>query len=429
MGCFARCASNGSGKRHEPHLFLIARFELIRNLRRRGFLGLTIGLPLLALAILIGSQLFAGSGGDDNEGAVGDSELRAGYVDQSGVLNGWAENDLLQMRAFADEAAARAALEAGEISAYWLIPVDYLASGEITRVQASFSFEGYNNWQIESAIRGSLIAATTTDETNATRFLDPLAGFELLPYEGDSAATVNGEDFGTSFVVVYGFAILFVVSIMMTSGYLLQSVIEEKETKLIEVLLITVRPGTLLTGKALGLGVLGLFQILFWVLTGYGLLQVAGNSGVLVDVQLVLQDISLAYLALLLAYFLLLYFFMAAGFGAVGALSQSMQEGPQFTVVFVLPAMVPLWFTSVFATDPDGSLAVAFSVLPIVSPLAMVQRLAITEVPALEIVLSLALMCAAVLAMFWLAGRLFRFHTLLAGRLPRLREIPQLFRA
>ena len=429
MGCFARCASNGSGKRHEPHLFLIARFELIRNLRRRGFLGLTIGLPLLALAILIGSQLFAGSGGDDNEGAVGDSELRAGYVDQSGVLNGWAENDLLQMRAFADEAAARAALEAGEISAYWLIPVDYLASGEITRVQASFSFEGYNNWQIESAIRGSLIAAATTDETNATRFLDPLAGFELLPYEGDSAATVDGEDFGTSFAVVYGFAILFVVSIMMTNGYLLQSVIEEKETKLIEVLLITVRPGTLLTGKALGLGVLGLFQILFWILTGYGLLQVASNSGVLVDVQLVLQDISLAYLALLLAYFLLLYFFMAAGFGAVGALSQSMQEGPQFTVVFVLPAMVPLWFTSVFATDPDGSLAVALSVLPIVSPLAMVQRLAITEVPALEIVLSLALMCAAVLAMFWLAGRLFRFHTLLAGRLPRLREIPQLFRA
>ncbi len=411
------------------HLFLIARFELIRNLRRRGFLGLTIGLPLLALAILIGSQLFAGSGGDDNEGAVGDSELRAGYVDQSGVLNGWAENDLLQMRAFADEAAARAALEAGEISAYWLIPVDYLASGEITRVQASFSFEGYNNWQIESAIRGSLIAAATTDETNATRFLDPLAGFELLPYEGDSAATVDGEDFGTSFAVVYGFAILFVVSIMMTNGYLLQSVIEEKETKLIEVLLITVRPGTLLTGKALGLGVLGLFQILFWILTGYGLLQVASNSGVLVDVQLVLQDISLAYLALLLAYFLLLYFFMAAGFGAVGALSQSMQEGPQFTVVFVLPAMVPLWFTSVFATDPDGSLAVALSVLPIVSPLAMVQRLAITEVPALEIVLSLALMCAAVLAMFWLAGRLFRFHTLLAGRLPRLREIPQLFRA
>ncbi len=411
------------------HLFLIARFELIRNLRRRGFLGLTIGLPLLALAILIGSQLFAGSGGDDNEGAVGDSELRAGYVDQSGVLNGWAENDLLQMRAFADEAAARAALEAGEISAYWLIPADYLASGEITRVQASFSFEGYNNWQIESAIRGSLIAAATTDETNATRFLDPLAGFELVPYEGDSAATVDGEDFGTSFAVVYGFAILFVVSIMMTNGYLLQSVIEEKETKLIEVLLITVRPGTLLTGKALGLGVLGLFQILFWILTGYGLLQVASNSGVLVDVQLVLQDISLAYLALLLAYFLLLYFFMAAGFGAVGALSQSMQEGPQFTVIFVLPAMVPLWFTSVFATDPDGSLAVALSVLPIVSPLAMVQRLAITEVPALEIVLSLALMCAAVLAMFWLAGRLFRFHTLLAGRLPRLREIPQLFRA
>ena len=184
----------GRAKGMNSHLFLIARFELLRNLRRRGFLGLTIGLPLLALAILIGSQLFAGSGGDDNEGAVGDSELRAGYVDQSGVLNGWAENDLLQMRAFADEAAARAALEAGEISAYWLIPVDYLASGEITRVQAAFSFEGYNNWQIESAIRGSLIAATTTDKTNATRFLDPLAGFELLPYEGDSAATVDGED-------------------------------------------------------------------------------------------------------------------------------------------------------------------------------------------------------------------------------------------
>jgi ABC-2 type transport system permease protein len=112
----------------------------------------------------------------------------------------------------------------------------------------------------------------------------------------------------------------------------------------------------------------------------------------------------------------------------VGAISNSAREGPQYAVVFTLPAVIPLYFISVFLTAPDAGLPVVLSLFPITAPIAMVMRLLITTVPAWQIILSLALLALTIFGMMWLAGRLFRVQTLLAGQTPKLRDLARIVR-
>jgi ABC-2 type transport system permease protein len=118
----------------------------------------------------------------------------------------------------------------------------------------------------------------------------------------------------------------------------------------------------------------------------------------------------------------------AALYAAVGALSSSMREGPQYAVIFTLPAVAPLWFLSLFAADPNGTVPLVMSFIPITAPLAMTSRLVATDVPAWQIALSLALLALGALGAMWFSSRLFRVQTLLAGQFPRLKDLPGLLR-
>src|SRR6185295_11530383 len=129
-------------------------------------------------------------------------------------------------------------------------------------------------------------------------------------------------------------------------------------------------------------------------------------------------------LVLLLLYFAAGYLFFAGAYGMIGAISNSMQEGPQFAVVFTLPAVLPLYFLGIFISSPDGTLPVILSLIPITAPLAMVMRISVTTVPAWQIILSLALLVILDVVIIWLAGRLFRVQNLLAGQTPKWRDLP-----
>jgi ABC-2 type transport system permease protein len=243
----------------------------------------------------------------------------------------------------------------------------------------------------------------------------------------------GGEDAeGANFALVYVFAIALLMSLFVTNGYLMQSVIEEKETRLIEILISTVRPMQLLVGKILAMGSLGLLQMLVWVggiflalrlIAGDQATAALGFLSSLANVQ-----IPPGIVPLLVLYFLLAYTLFASLYAIVGALSNSMREGPQYAVIFTLPAVVPMYFISIFATSPDATLPTILSLIPITAPLAMTQRMLISSVPPEQIILSLGLLLLSVLAVMWLAGRLFRVQTLLAGQTPKLRDIPRLIR-
>jgi ABC-2 type transport system permease protein len=419
--------------RHTIQVFL---YELRRNFRRRGYLLTTFGVPLLVLALMFVLQRVNLSGSDTQDQIVEAMESagvqKAGYIDQTGQFGSeFIPTELASvLTQYEGEEQARAALDAGEIEGYYIIPADYMESGNVRFVLPRMSITDVS----DGPIRGLILNVLTQgeDEDVVMRIFDPsnvqVTNLSITNVQADTGA--DAED--ANFVLVYVFTIALMMSLFVTNGYLMQSVIEEKETRLIEILISTVRPMQLLVGKIVAMGLLGLVQMLVWVggiylamrlVSGEGMATAVGIFATLASIQLP-TDI----LPLLVLYFLLAYTLFAALYAIVGALSNSMREGPQYAVIFTMPAVIPLYFLAVFTSEPGGALATILSIIPLTSPIAMTMRLLISSVPTVEIILSLGLLALTVVVVMWAAGRLFRVQTLLAGQMPKLRDLPRLIR-
>lgn len=427
------------------HIAKVFRYELHRNFWRRGFLFTTFGLPLFAFVLYFGYNFISNLNRDDqpasesaSTGNTGSSGLgnslgsvqemfatvgRVGYVDLSGQFQnpGSLQNFVLR---YADEPAALAALNAGEISLFYVIAADYESTANVTLVMPRLNLAQASADPIRRLILNNL--AQGVDRNVFNRLLTP-ANIKEINLQRDSSGQTTS-DFGSDFAVIYIFALVLMLSVFTTNGYLMQTVIEEKETRLIEILISALRPTHLLTGKILALGVLGLIQIVTWLVAIVLLGRLAAGNTLQTLSALANLSLEPSQILIFLLYFLFGYLFFAAAYGMVGAVSSSMQEGPQFAVIFTLPAAIPLYFLGVFISTPDGVLPTFLSFFPLTSPLSMVMRVSVTAVPAWQIILSLVLLALADFAMIWLAGRLFRVQTLLAGQTPRFKDLPRLLR-
>ena len=406
------------------HIWEVFRYELSRNLRRKGYLFTTFGVPVLGLVILLAYQFLVAGGTItlpdfssmvEAPGAAQDNSEVKGLVDETGLFGA-----VDSLRLFDDEASATAALEAGEINTYYIIPADYIETGEVIQVMPTLQITEIDEntpRQLIFNVLGEGIAPAVLNRLN-----DP-SNFERVNVQREEPTPA---DFDTSFAFIYPFAIALMLSLFMTNGYLMQGVIEEKESRVVEILMSSVRPGQLLVGKILAFGVLGLVQLLVWV----GAMVLVLEAADFFSAISILGQFSLPAeaLPLMLVYFVLAYLLFASAYGILGALSVSMREGPQFAVVFTLPAVAPLWFSSMFITMPDAPLVVGLSLFPLTAPLSMMQRVLLTTVPAWQIIVSLALLALTIVGAMWLAGRVFRVQTLLAGQLPKLRDLPRLVR-
>ncbi len=419
-------------------LWQVFQYELVRNFLRKGYLFMTFLLPpLLFFAFILLSQLITGAASsgrsNPNEPNLPTEFMRtiehAGYVDLTGRFGEPGELASLLTR-YEDEQAAQAALEAGEIDVYYLIPADYMETGEVQQVMPRLAIAMVNGEPIRRLILRSL--AEDVDPQVFQRMVDPsnLREISVERPTADGAGVEQG--FDARITIVYIFAIILLGSLFLTNGYLLQSVIEEKETRLIEILVSTMRPFDLLAGKILALGLLGLLQVVVWIVMMAFFTWRSAREAIAAIAPVVSSltnlTIPLDTLPLLFVYFVLAYLLFAGLFGIVGALSNSMREGPQYAVLFTLPAVIPFYFISIFAATPNATLPVVLSLIPITAPIAMAQRITITQVPPLEIAVSLLLLGLSALGAIWLAGRVFRVSTLLAGQMPKLRDLPRLVR-
>lgn len=422
--------------RHIAHVFL---YEFRRNFRRRGYLFTTFGIPLIAFAVYFGYQFINNLNSRNASSPVSDiggasqavtstanlfkGISRAGYVDLSGQFPD--AGDLKdKLTRFDDESAAQSALSAGKIDLYYLIPADYLKTGDVTLVMPRLNLGQISADPVRRLVLGQL--SKGIDKNLFSRLVDPVTVQEINLQRDSSGKTQT--NFGADFAVAYLFAILLMLAVFTTNGYMMQTVIEEKETRLIEILISSMRPTQLLAGKILALGLLGLLQIVVWLIALLLLGRLVAGSGLTELASFLSLNLTPLQLVIFLVYFVFGYLFFAAAYGMVGAISASMQEGPQFAVIFTLPAAIPLYFIGLFTTSPDAPLPVILSLFPITAPLSMVMRISLTTVPAWQIGVSLVLLIALDLVMIWLAGRLFRVQTLLAGQAPKLRDIPRLIR-
>jgi ABC-2 type transport system permease protein len=228
--------------------------------------------------------------------------------------------------------------------------------------------------------------------------------------------------------VLFGFAIGFLLymTIIIYGQTIMSSVIEEKTSRVAEVVMSSVPTDTLLAGKVLGVGAVGLTQQILWVATTYVLLKlrepIMQRLGA-PTMSFGLPEISLGAAILFLLFFVLGFIFYSALYAAVGSAVNSEQEARQAST----PLMIMIVFAGVFIQpvllNPTGTLAQVLSLVPVTSPIIMPIRMAVTGVPPLEMTASIVFLVIGCFAALWLASRIYRVGLLMYGKRPTMREM------
>ncbi len=391
----------------------IIKHEFRQTLKRKFYIIATIALPLL---LMLGYGIYQAV--EHWHEPSTPEQIEIGYVDGTGWFDEYTSQGDITFILYSSEVKAKEDLLAGDIEEYLVFPPDYLSSGFIVRytTESELGVPDETQRSIESFLLSNLIGEETSPEI-LDRVKTPMMLTSLRLDE--SGEIVPAQDEATRYLLPIVFGLLFMLGILFTSGFMLQSVTEEKENRIIEVLLSSVSSRQLLVGKVLGLGAAGLFQIAIWLAT---IRIFAGIASV--DIPF-LSEISIPVSLLVwgIVYFVLGYLLFATIYAAVGSMGRTAQEGNSLAGIMVMPAGFPVWFNFFILDNPEGIFARVLTLFPLTAPVTAMMRLSSQSLPAWELALSLAILVGSVVLALWVAAKVFRTFLLMYGKRPALREI------
>jgi len=392
---------------------LIFRHEFLNTVRRTGFIVMTLIVPLIAL---LGIGVYHVVSGISKP--VEEAE-KIGYVDEAGGFDQFTSQGNITLVPFQTPDEANNALVSNDIKEYFVIPPDYISTGVVSRYTMQkelypppATMTAINTFLLKNLLAGQLPAST------AARIEAPLNLVTVtLTATGEVAPEQGG--FG-NFVFPGVFSLLLVLAIIFSSTYLLQGLGEEKENRLIEILLSSVSTRQLLTGKVLGIGVAGLVQVVVWVASTPLLLNLASSSigGFISTIQLPAH-----FLILGIIYFVLGYLLFAVISASIGAISPTSREGQQIVAIFTLPAISPLWFMSLLMMFPNNPAWIGLTIFPLTAPVAVMIRMGVTGIPAWQLATSIAVLAICIVGVLLITIRVFRIYLLMYGKRPGLGKV------
>jgi ABC-2 type transport system permease protein len=398
--------------------WLIAKREYTERVRTKSFILTTVLIPMLMGALVFGGGYLA---------SRTKSSAHIAVVSTDSVFS----NDLKQ-RLEADKdsmmkvdlaspaPATRAALDkeiadkSSSLDGYlWVKP----AAVPGTRPIFSYTARSAGDISTETALQGAIKSVLLREQLAAHGMGAAEADALVAPVELDTSASGNTL---AALAAAYVMFLLMYMAIMLYGMNTARSIIEEKTSRVFEVLLATIQPDELLAGKIIGVGAVGLTQVGIWMLaaaalslTSFAASLVGSNHGLITVSEIV-------YFLLYFGFGFLLYSSIAA---ALGAMTNSEQELQQLNMFLV----IPLAFCSVMIIPivraPNSMLAQVTSLIPFFSPLLMNARNTITQVPGWQIGLSFVLMSVTIVAILWVSSRIYRVGILMYGKKPNLPEI------
>jgi ABC-2 type transport system permease protein len=397
----------------------VLKHELRQTLKRRSFILVTLSIPLL---LVVGYGIYQGV---QHWTKPSEPQQRTiGYVDDVGTFEDHLIQGSVSFVSYPSEQEAKDALLANVVGEYVIIPCDYLSTGLIHRFTQKSEMEVPGGTY--RAIEDFLLSNVLADELSPEMLERAKVPMYLDTLQLDESGQVTDEvsEFSKYFLPVI-FGMLFVFAIFFSSGFLLQSVSEEKENRVIEIILSSVSSRQLLAGKVLGLGTAGLVQIIIWLIATKIFAEVASvNIPVLSDLS-----ITPGFMALGVIYFVVGYLLFAALFAGIGSLGSTARESQSISGILVMPAVVPLWLNYFIINDPDGVFARVLTFVPLTAPIAAMMRLSRDSMSTVEIALSLLVLSASVVFALWMASKVFRAFLLMYGKSPNLKEIVRTLRA
>lgn len=400
---------------------LIFRHEFIATIKRVGFIILTLSLPVLALLAIGVTQLVSGIVKSPTT-----TEIKSvGYVDEEGGFNQFTTEGNIKLVSYTTTATALEALVKGDIEEYFVIPDNYSTKGVIQNFTLEKQLTVPSN--IESAIQDFLTNNLLANKVPSATIQIIESPLDIVTTRLTTSGAISKEQGGAADIIVPEFfGIFLALSLVFSSTYVLQGLGEEKENRIMEILLSSVSARQIITGKVLGIGAAGLVQIVVWVISIPLLLNLASSSigGFFSSIH-----IPANFLILGIIYFVLGYLLFAVLSSGIAAISGTIREGQGLAGIYTIFALVPLWFSSLLFVLPNSPIWVVFSIFPFSAPVEVILRFGITGIPVWQIFTSMVVLILSIIGGLLLSAKLLRTYTLMYGKRPSLEEIIRSFKS
>ncbi len=413
---------------------IVARREYAEGVRSRWFVFSTVLGPLLMGGLIVMSIVLQlrGSG----------KAVRIALVDQGApelatqVMSTLQEASPEEPARFIVEPADPTALgqldvrvAAGEVDGYLVLPADLVTSGHASYVGTDASS------QIDMARLSSRVQKAVFRARAKALGLEDEDARSLLAHVELDTRQANGEGAsgGAAFGLAYGAAIVLYMTILLYGITVMRSVLQEKTSRVLEVIVACASPWDLMVGKLIGVGAVGLTQLSIW-LAAAGLLAadrgpLLARFGVAGADAVALPSVGAQSVAVVVFYFLAGYALYSAIYAAVGAVNNSERDAQQAQMPITFLLVGAFLCFPVITSAPRDPAAVALSLVPFFSPILMPMRCFLTPVPAWQLGASVALLLASIVATTWVASRIYRVGILMYGKKPDLGELWRWVRA
>lgn len=408
-------------------LFSIIKREYWTRVRGKGFIIGTIISPLLMMSFAFVPFLIGR--------ASGPGKISIAVLDQNGDpgLRGRLEKLLepagprddryeLQWEAIApgESAETRQAelnqrISSGKLDGYLVLPPDLINQEQ---VRYHVKNVGGGSGQVRDAINKAIFESRVKQaglDAERIRELNKTVRLEVVNAKGE-------RERGQTFILSFGLLMIIYITILVYGVMVMRGVIEEKQSRIIEVLLSSVRPFDLMLGKIIGIGAVGLTQYLIWAICGAAISLVAALPA-LATGAVKIPQVSTAQIVFFVVYFVLGYFLYATFYAMVGAIVSSEEDGQQMQMPVTMTIIVPVMISTLVMRNPDGMASTILSLVPFFTPVLMFLRIGLQMPPWWQIALSIVLMVGTILGSVWLAAKIYRVGVLMYGKRPTIPEL------
>jgi ABC-2 type transport system permease protein len=433
-------------------ILLIIQREYLSRVKKKSFLWVTFLVPIFLIGIYALVIYLATN-------SITNTSAKVNVIDQSGQFAPHLENrkqiefDILNTDPAEEK---QRMIKDGSKAILLVIPPTYQATLDVDVFSietAGFAVQNEITNQLEAIYRKQLLEASGIDmqklesiQPNVNLFAKELSEAG----EKDSSA-------GAAMIISMVLAILVYLSLFLYGAQVMRGIIEEKNNRIVEVIISSVKPFQLMLGKIIGIGLVGITQFLLWILLSSALMAGAssllvekdqieqqtsisideGNSGVEVSKNQsvgnkIMQNINTINFTRIISYFFCFfiggYLLYSALFAAVGSAVDNETETQQFMLPITMPLLLAYMLSfAVLVNDPNGTLAVWLSMIPLTSPVAMMVRIPF-GVPDWQIILSIVLLVIGFLVTTWVAARIYRVGILMYGKKASYKELAKWFR-
>jgi ABC-2 type transport system permease protein len=419
--------------------WIITRHEFLSRVRTRGFIISTLLAPLGLLVVLALPVILT-------EFASVHGIHRIAVVDQSphniaAKLVAW-DTTLFFMSA-QPQSQLRDLVLADSLTGYLVIPHDGLEHDSVvlfTRGGGGLGLHESVQEAVREVFRRERLLARGADTTllniieQKTKIVRVKITHDRTERDQTAALTLFG----------YGMSVLVYILLFIYGGIVMRSVLEEKTNRIVEILASSARPFDIMLGKVVGVGAVGLFQVLLWIVLGVIvsigigslLLSFSGTTNPAEALAyyrahendaatfiLQMPSLSVGHFVAFVFFFIAGYVFYSALFAGIAAAADTEQDIQTLQAPVSIFIVLPMLTVPMIMAAPDATVAVALSLIPMFTPVLMLMRLFATEVPLWQVVLSVILMLGSIFGAVWIAGRIYRIGILRYGQRPSLRQL------